>query len=154
LQAGREYIRDLNRTDAIYSRMGLVQSNLSVATIRPIVRPDTITPLPSLSIDTCKFTDGSVGFLVTTVDLAKNMVSYMIQLKDVYSPAQNTLVYLGKDESTLTFTKDILTSRVFCSLCNFSKGSTVVRQLVSTYDPLDNQDIDRIGTLFSGAKQT
>ena len=129
--------------------MGLVQSTLTVSTIRPIVRPDTITPLPSLSIDTCKFTDGSVGFLVTTVDLAKNMASYMIPLKDVYSPSQNTLVYLGKEESTLTFTKDLLTARVFCSLCNFSKGTTVVRQLVTTYDPLDNEDIDRIGGLFS-----
>ena len=129
--------------------MGLVQSNLTVSTIRPIVRPDTITPLPSLSIDTCKFTDGSVGFLVTTVDLAKNMASYMIQLKEVYSPAQNTLVYLGKDESTLTFTKDLLTNRVFCSLCNFLKGTTVVRQLLTTYEPLDNTDIDRIATLFT-----
>lgn len=129
--------------------MGLVQSNLTVATIKPIVRPDTIAPLPSLSIDTCKFTDGSFGFLVTTVDLAKNMASYMIQLKEVYSPAQNTLVYLGKDESTLTFTKDLLTGRIFCSLCNFLKGTTVVRKLVTTYEPIENEDIDRIAALFS-----
>ena len=77
------------------------------------------------------------------------MASYMIQLKEVYSPAQNTLVYLGKDESTLTFTKDLLTNRVFCSLCNFLKGTTVVRQLLTTYEPLDNTDIDRIATLFT-----
>jgi len=129
--------------------MGLVESSLKVKTVQPLVRPDNITPLPSLAIDSCKFTDGSPGFLVTTVDLAKNMASYSIPLKDVYSPAENTLVYIGKEETTLTFMKDRLSGRVFCSICRSSNSSTVVRACVTTYDAIDNEDIDRIATLFS-----
>ena len=129
--------------------MGLVESSLKVKTVQPLVRPDNITPLPSLAIDSCKFTDGSPGFLVTTVDLAKNMASYSIPLKDVYSPAENTLVYIGKEETTLTFTKDRLSGRVFCTICRSSNSSTVVRACVTTYDAIDNEDIDRIATLFS-----
>ena len=129
--------------------MGLVESSLKVKTVQPLVRPDNITPLPSLAIDSCKFTDGTPGFLVTTVDLAKNMASYSVPLKEVYSPAENTLVYIGKEETTLTFTKDRLSGRVFCSICRSSNSSTVVRACVTTYDAIDNEDIDRIATLFS-----
>ena len=75
--------------------MGLVESTLKAQTVKNLVRPDSITPLPSLAIDSCKFTDGSVGFLITTVDLAKNTNSYGIAIKELYSPAENTLIYLG-----------------------------------------------------------
>ena len=129
--------------------MGLVESTLKVKTVRPLVRPDNITPLPSLAIDSCKFTDGTVGFLVTTIDLAKNMASYSIPLKDMYSPADNVFVYIGKEETTLTFTKDRLTGRVFCSICRSSNSSTVMRACVTTYDSIENEEIDRIGTLFT-----
>ena len=129
--------------------MGLVESTLKVKTVRPLVRPDTVTPLPSLAIDSCRFTDDTVGFLVTTVDLAKNMGSYSIPLKDTYSPAENMFVFIGKEETCLTFTKDRLTGRVFCSISRASNMPRVVRACVTTYDPIDNQDIDRIGTLFT-----
>ena len=128
--------------------MGLAESTLKVKTVRPLVRPDNITPLPSLSIDSCRFTDNSVGFLITTVDLAKNMSSYMIPLKDMYSPAENTFVYIGRDETSLTFTKDRLTGRVFCTLCRVN-GSTIMRACVTTYDALENEEIDRLASLFS-----
>lgn len=128
--------------------MGLVESTLKVKTVRPLVRPDNITPLPSLAIDSCKFTDGTVGFLVTTIDLAKNMASYSIPLKDMYSPTDNILVFIGKDETTLTFSRDRLTGRVFCSICRSSNSSTVTRACVTTYDSIDNEEIDKIGQLF------
>ena len=134
--------------------MGLVESSLKVKTVRPLVRPDNITPLPSLAIDSCRFVDNSVGFLVTTVDLAKNMASYSIQLKDMYSPFDNSLVYIGKDETTFTFTKDCLTGRVFCTIYKYSSGLTVVRQCVTTYDSLEDDSIDRIGGLYTKAVQT
>ena len=129
--------------------MGLVQSNLVVSVLRPIVRPDAITPLPSLAIDSCKFTDGSFGFLLTSVDLAKNMSSYTIPLKDVYSPTENTLVYIGKEESTLTFTRDLLTGRVFCTLQKYGAGTSLVRQCVSVYESIDNAEIDRMSKIFA-----
>ena len=129
--------------------MGLVGSSLKVKTVRPLVRPDTVTPLPSLAIDSCIFTDGSVGFLVTTIDLAKNMSSYSIPLKDTYSPAENMFVYIGRDETCVTFTKDRITGRVFCSISRASNMPRVVRACVTTYDPIENDEIDRIGTLFT-----
>jgi len=128
--------------------MGLVESTLRPQTVKNLVRPDSITPLPSLAIDSCKFTDGSVGFLITTVDLAKNTNSYGIAVKDIYSPVENTLVYVGKDESTVTFVKDRLTGKVYCSLCKVGSGTTLVRQCVTTYEPLENELIDKISELY------
>ena len=128
--------------------MGLVESTLKAQTVKNLVRPDSITPHPSLAIDSCKFTDGSVGFLITTVDLAKNTNSYGIAIKELYSPAENTLIYLGKDESTVTFIKDRLTGKVYCSLCKVGSGTTLVRQCVTTYEPLENEQIDKIAELF------
>lgn len=134
--------------------MGIATSNLKVKTVRPLVRPDNITPLPSFSLDSCRFTDNTVGFLITTVDLAKNMSSYSIPLKDIYSPAENILIYIGNDETLISFTKDRLTGRVFCSISRLSNGDTVVRACVTTYDPIDDDQIDRIGNLFSKVSQT
>ena len=134
--------------------MGIATSNLKVKTVRPLIRPDNITPLPSLALDSCRFTDNTVGFLITTVDLAKNMASYSITLKDIYSPAENTLIYIGKDDTIISFTKDRLTGRVFCSISRLSNGDTVVRACVTTYDPIEDEQIDRIGKLFSKVSQT
>ena len=133
--------------------MGITTSNLKVKTVRPLIRPDNITPLPSLALDSCRFTDNTVGFLITTVDLAKNMASYSITLKDIYSPAENTLIYIGKDDTIISFTKDRLTGRVFCSISRLSNGDTVVRACVTTYDPIEDEQIDRIGALFSKVSQ-
>lgn len=131
--------------------MGNAGSTLKVQTLRSLVRPDAITPLPSLSIDSCKFTDNSAGFLLTTVDLAKNMTSYMIPLKDMYSPASNVYVYIGLDESTLTFTKDLISGRVFCSMSKCNNGASAVRQCVSIYEPIGDEKIDKLSELFSVA---
>jgi len=134
--------------------MGLVESTLKAKTVRSLVRPDNITPLPSFAVDTCRFSDDSVGFLITTVDLAKNTASFSIPIKGVISPIENTLIYLGQDDTILTFMKDRLKGRVYCSISRVSNGASVVRACVTTYDPLDNEDIDRIGTLFSKPPQT
>jgi len=128
--------------------MGLVESTLKAQVVKPLVRPDTITPLPSLAIDSCKFVGGEVGFLVTTVDLAKNTTAYSIPLKEFFSPAANTLVYLGKDESVLTFTKDYTTAKIYCTLCKVGSGTILVRQCVTTYETLDDELIDKIASLY------
>ena len=128
--------------------MGLVESSLKPQTVKPLVRANSITPLPSLSLDSCKFTDGSVGFLVTSVDLAKNTHMYSIPYSYMYSPADNTFVYVGKDESTLTFIKDRITGNVFCTISRFNSSSTIVRQCVSIYEPIDSTEIDVLAQLF------
>jgi hypothetical protein len=128
--------------------MGLVESTLKAQTVRSLVRPDSITPLPSLALDSCKFTDGSFGFLVTTVDLAKNTMSYSIPIKDLFSYSENVLVYVGKDESTVTFAKDRLSGRVYVTLHKQGAPSSIVRQCVAIYEPLENEQIDRIATLY------
>jgi hypothetical protein len=128
--------------------MGLAESTLKAQSVKNIVRPDSITPLPSFAVDSCKFVDGSFGFLLTTVDLAKNMNSYGFQLKELFSPSENTLVYVGKDESTITFVKDRLSGKVYCTVCKFGSGSSIVRQCVTTYEPIDNQAIDKIAEFY------
>jgi hypothetical protein len=129
--------------------MGLVESTLKAQTVRSIVRPDSITPLPSVALDSCSFTDGSVGFLITTVDLAKNTQCHVVPLKEVYSPYENTYIYAGKDESVLTFNKDRRTGRVFCTVHKNGANTVILRQCVTTYEPLGNEQIDYIGNLYT-----
>jgi hypothetical protein len=129
--------------------MGNSDSSLKPQLVKPLVRPDTMKPLPSFSLDSCKFTDGSYGFLVTTMDLAKNTESYSMSVKFVYSPSENTYVYVGKDESLVSFTKDRLTGTVVCSFKRFDLNTTIVRHCVTLYESIDNLDIDRLADLFT-----
>jgi hypothetical protein len=129
--------------------MGLAESTLKIKTLRPIVRPDSIARLPSFAVDSCIFTDNSVGFLITAVDLAKNTASFPIPIKGVISPVENTLIYLGQDDTIFTFIKDRLSGRVYCSISRVSNGASVMRECLATYEPLENEDIDRLASLFS-----
>jgi hypothetical protein len=129
--------------------MGLVGSTLKPQDVKPLVRADTITPLPSLTIDTCKFTDGSFGFLIQTVDLAKNMSTYTISLKKLYSPLENVYTYVGNDQTILSFTKDYRSGGVYCILYRQSSSGPVICDCVSSYEPIGNEQIDMIGKLYS-----
>jgi hypothetical protein len=124
--------------------MGLVESTLKPQTVKCLVRHDSLTPLPSFTLETAKFTDGTSGFVVTMVDLAKNTVVRTMSVKFVFSPAENSLVYIGNDDTNISFVKDRLTGKVVCSA---SLGS-IVRFCVNAYDPLDDPLIDKIGELF------
>lgn len=128
--------------------MGLSESKLTPVTVKSIIRHESIAPLPSFSMDTAKFSDGSSGFVITTVDLAKNSESYSIPIKMVYSPYDNCIVYIGADESTLSFVKDRISGKVVCSFMSIRRES-VVRYCVTTYEPLDDKEIDKIGEIFS-----
>lgn len=127
--------------------MGLSESKLVPQTVKPLVRPDSITPLPSFALDSAKFMDGSLGFLITTIDLAKNSNVRTFSVKFMYSPAENCLVYVGNDETILTFVKDRLSDKVLCSVNTLTAG-TIVRHCVSTYEALEDPIIDRIASLF------
>ena len=128
--------------------MGLMESKLYPQTVKALIRQDSLSSLPSFSMDTAKFSDGSSGFVITTVDLAKNSSVRTISIKFVYSPSDNSLVFVGKDETVLTFVKDRLTGYVVCSVSSASKEN-IVRFCVTAYEPLDDAAIDKIGELYS-----
>jgi hypothetical protein len=128
--------------------MGLVESTLRAETVKPIVRADTITPLPSLTIDTCKFTDGTFGFLIQTIDLAKNLSVYSVPFKQLYCPIENVYTYVGKDQTILSFSKDIRSGNVFCILNKRGSSGPVICDCVSTYEPIGDQQIDMLSKLF------
>ena len=129
--------------------MGLVESTLKASSVKALVRPDSTAPLPSLTLESAKFADGSVGFLVTNVDLAKNTVSSSYVLKNLYSPSENTYVYSCADDSTFTFLKDRLSGKVCCIINRFNTSSTVTRVCVTTYEALGDDQIDKIAELYS-----
>jgi hypothetical protein len=129
--------------------MGLVESTLKAQTVKPIVRADTIAPLPSLTIDTCKFTDGSYGFLIQITDLAKNLSVHTVPLKQLYQPIENVYTYVGKDQTILSFTKDKLTGSVYCVLHRQSASGPVVCNCVNVYEPIGHEQIDLLSKLFS-----
>jgi hypothetical protein len=128
--------------------MGIMESKLYPQTVKALVRQDSLTTLPSFSMDTAKFSDGSSGFVITTVDLAKNSNVRTISIKFVYSPAENSLVFVGNDETVLSFVRDRLTGGVVCSVSSVSKEN-IVRFCVTTYEPIDDAMIDKIGELYT-----
>ncbi|NBP66501.1 MAG: hypothetical protein EBU66_17875 [Bacteroidetes bacterium] len=128
--------------------MGIMESKLHPQTVKALVRQDSLTTLPSFSMDTAKFSDGSSGFVITTVDLAKNSNVRTISIKFVYSPAENSLVFVGNDETVLSFVRDRLTGGVVCSVSSVSKEN-VVRFCVTTYEPIDDAMIDKIGEIYT-----
>jgi hypothetical protein len=125
--------------------MGLVESKLIPQVTKPLIAHETIS-LPSFSLDTAKFSDGSTGFVVTAVDLAKNHTVRPISTKFVYSPSENVIVYVGNDESVITVAKDRISTKVVCSVL-LPTREIVVRACVAVYDPLD--ETDKIKELYS-----
>jgi hypothetical protein len=128
--------------------MGLVESKLQPKEVKTLIRPDSLSTLPSFSMDTAKFTDGSSGFVITTVDLAKNSAQRTISIKFVYSPYENCLVFVGNDDTTLQFVRDRLSGKVICSVTSREKDN-IIRFCVTTYEPLGDEVIDKIGSLYS-----
>jgi len=126
--------------------MGLTESKLYPQTVKSLVRQDSMTPLPSFSMDTAKFSNGSSGFVITSVDIAKNSNVRTVSIKFMYSPAENVLVYVGNDETILSFMKDKLTGKVVCSVSQAM--DTIVRFCVTSYEPIEDTQIDMIGTLY------
>jgi hypothetical protein len=127
--------------------MGLIESKLSTQSVKPIIRQEGFMTLPSFSMDIAKFSDGSSGFVITTVDLAKNSNVRTISVKFVYSPSDNSYVFVGKDDTVLSFVRDRMSGGVVCSIASVSREN-VVRFCVTTYDPLDDTVIDKIGELY------
>ena len=128
--------------------MGLTESTLKAQSVKPLVRPDSTAPLPSLTLESAKFADGTVGFLVTSVDLAKNTTSTSYVLKTLYSPSENTYVFNCADDSVFTFLKDRLSDKVCCIINRVNSNSTITRLCVTTYEPLGDEQIDKIAELY------
>ena len=127
--------------------MGLTESKLEPSVVKAIIRQDSLSTLPSFSMDTAKFTDGSSGFVITTTDLAKNIDVHTVSIKFVYSPSEHCLVFVGNDNSTLTFLRDRLSGKVVCSMVSHHRDN-IVSFCVTTYEPLDDAVVDKIGELY------
>ena len=133
--------------------MGLAESKLEAKEVKTLIRPDSLSTLPSFSMDTAKFTDGSSGFVITTVDLAKNTAQRKVSIKFVYSPHDHCLIFVGSDDTTLQFVRDKLSGKVVCSVTSREKDN-VIRFCVTTYEPLGDDLIDKIGTLYLRTQQS
>jgi hypothetical protein len=127
--------------------MGLVESTLRSDIVKPIVRPDTMT-LPSLTIDACKFTNGSFGFVIEITDLAKNTTIYNVSLKSIYSPIENVYTYVGHNQTILSFSKNRLTGSAYCILHMPNFPGPIVCDCLSSYEAIGDERIDQLITLF------
>jgi hypothetical protein len=131
--------------------MGLVESKLIPQNQKSIIIHEKQT-LPSFSMDIAKFQDGSSGFIITSVDLAKNSTVRTISINFAYSPADNSITFVGHDETIISFVKDRLSGKIVCSISSITK-ETIVRFCVTTYEPIDDVVIDKIGELYSMKSQ-
>jgi len=126
--------------------MGLTESKPETIKTSRLIKPEDT--LPSFSLEAAKFAEGS-GFIVTATDLAKNSLTRTIKVKFVMSPYENCFVFVGTDESILSFVKDRLSGKVACSISS-SMGSkeNIIRFCTETYDPIDDEVVDKIKALF------
>ena len=127
--------------------MGLVESTLKTANVKPLVRADSSAPLPLFSLETAKFTNGSVGFVITTVDIAKNTTVYTHVIKTSFNPSENSILYVSNDDTIFTFTRDRTTKRIFCEVRR--SNMILVRQCLTNYEPIEDSEIDKIAVLFN-----
>lgn len=127
--------------------MGLVESTLKSTAVKPLVRADSSAPLPLFSLETAKFTNGSVGFVITTVDIAKNTTIYTHAIKTSFNPSDNSILYVSNDDTIFTFTRDRTTRRIFCEVRR--SNMILVRQCLTNYEPIEDSEIDKIGVLFN-----
>jgi hypothetical protein len=146
------YFDSWSKLIRIYSiQMGLVESTLKPEIVKPIVRANTIKPLPSLTIDTCKFTDGSYGFLIQITDLAKNITVHTVAFNRLYSPMDTVYTYVGKDQTILTFTKDLISGGVCCILNRQNSSGPIMCDCVSVYEAIGDDRIDQIAKLYQSS---
>ena len=127
--------------------MGLVESTLKTAIVKPLVRADSSAPLPLFSLETAKFTNGSVGFVITTVDIAKNTTIYTYAIKTSFNPSENSILYVSNDDTIFTFTRDRASKRIFCEVRR--SNMILVRQCLTNYEPIEDSEIDKIAVLFN-----
>lgn len=127
--------------------MGLAESKLEPIVVKALIRQDSLSSLPSFSMDTAKFSNGRSGFIITTMDLAKNTEVRAISINFIYSPLEHCIVFVGDDDSTLRFVRDRLTGKVICLIVS-PKRDNVVRFCVTNYEPLEDEVVDKIGELF------
>ena len=128
--------------------MGLVESTLKIQAVKPLVRSDLSAPLPLFSVESAVFVDGTIGFVITSVDIAKNTNISNYYIKSVHSPADNSFVFACTDDSVFTFTRDRNSDRVFCTIFRANTTSTIVRSCIPNYEAIGNEELDKIGTLF------
>jgi len=124
--------------------MGVAGSTLNPQKTATLVKQES--SLPSFSMDAAKFSDGSSGFVITTVDLAKNISLRTISIKFMYSPSENSYVFVGNDETLVSFVRDRIGGKVVCSVSQAK--DTVVRFCVTNYEPIDDSFVDKIGDLY------
>ena len=124
-----------------------MESKLYPQSVKSIIRQDSLSQLPSFSMDTAKFSDGSSGFVITTIDLAKNSNVRTVSIKFVYSPSDNSYIFVGKDGTILSFVRDRITGGIVCSVASPS-NEKIVRFCVTTYEELEDETIDKIGQLY------
>jgi len=129
--------------------MGLVESTLKTQSVKPLVRPDSSAPLPSFSLESAKFTNGKLGFVVTYVDIAKNTNISSYVIKSLVMKGNNEIVYACEDESIFTFTSDSITKKVYCFAQRAGLSTTLVRPCVTNYENIEEASLDLINTLYS-----
>jgi hypothetical protein len=124
--------------------MGVATSSLNPQKTTTLVKQESL--LPSFSLDAAKFSDGSSGFVITTVDLAKNTSIRTISIKFMYSPSENSYVFVGNDETVVSFVRDRMGGKIVCSVSQVK--DTIIRFCVTNYEPIDDSFVDKIGDLY------
>lgn len=129
--------------------MGLVESTLKSQVVKPLVRPDSSAPLPHFALESAKFTNGTVGFVITTTDLAKNTSVSTHSIKGSYTVMGSSHIFVCNDDTVITFFKDVDTIKVVCKVDRANTNTVIIRPCVTLYEPIDSEEIDKLAKLYA-----
>jgi hypothetical protein len=129
--------------------MGLTESTLKTRHINPLVKTDSSTPLPHFNLDAAKFTNDTVGFVITVTDIAKNITSSTYNIKACYALDGNSYMFICDDDTVLTFFKDINTKQVLCKVNRANTSTVIVRPCISRYETFGSNEIDCLSKLYT-----
>jgi hypothetical protein len=128
--------------------MGLTESTLNPMIVKPLVSPDSKSPLPHFNLEAAKFTNRSSGFVITYIDIAKNTTISTHNIKMSYTLFGPIYIFICDDDTVISFFKDLDSKRVFCKVNRANSKTVIIRQCVSMYQPIESEEIDKLAKLY------
>jgi hypothetical protein len=128
--------------------MGLVESKLNTKTVKPLVSVGADAALPHFLLDSAKFVDDTVGFVMTHIDIAKNHTTTTHVINNMITVSESQLMFTCTDNSSLVFLRDTANGSIYCIVNRANGPMSIVRRCVTTYENLGDETLDAIGKLY------
>ena len=132
--------------------MGLVESKLNTKVVKPLVSVSADTPLPHYLLDSAKFADDTVGFVMTHIDIAKNHTTTTHVVNTMITVSESQLMFTCTDNSSLVFLRDTANGYIYCIVNRANGPMSIMRRCVAAYENIGDETMDAIGKLYKASQ--